>query len=69
MRKMVDKMNILAYVRLINRKITSAHNKAHNPFTDGSMSSNPFSRPFSNTLVWVETEDQLQHSPNSFTHK
>lgn len=69
MRKMVNEMNIFAYVRLLNRKITSAHNKAQNPFTDGSMSSNPFSRPLSNTLVWVEAEDELQHSQNAYLNK
>lgn len=68
MRKMVNKMNILAYVRLINRKINSAHNKAKNPFTDGNMTSNPFSRPLSNTLVWIEAEDEVS-SPNSYVNR
>lgn len=66
---MVSEMNILAYVRLINRKINSAHSKAYNPFTDGSLTSNPFSRPLTNTLVWIEADDQSQETPNSFVNK
>lgn len=62
-------MNILAYVRLINRKINSAHNKAQNPFTDGSFTSNPFSRPLNHTLVWIEADEQMEETPNSFINK
>ena len=51
-------MNLLAYARLLNRKINSAHNKATNPFMDRGLSSyNPFMRPIYTTLVWVETDE------------
>lgn len=49
-------MRLLAYVRLLNRKINSANNKAQNPFLDYNASLNPFHRPFYNTMVWVENE-------------
>lgn len=50
-------MNLLAYAKLLNRKINSAHNKATNPFMDRGVSSyNPFMRPIYTTLVWVEPD-------------
>lgn len=51
-------MNLIAYARLLNMKINSAHNKATNPFTDGRYSSiNPFMRPVYTTIVWVEPDE------------
>jgi len=55
-------MKLLAYVRLLARKINSAHNKAKNPFMD--FSTNPFNRPIYNTLVWVEPEED-EHKINN----
>lgn len=50
-------MKLLAYAKLLNRKIKSADIQAKNPFMDSSVSLNPFSRNFYNTLVWVEQEE------------
>lgn len=55
-------MRLLAYAKLLNRKIKSANEKAKNPFMD--FSSNPFSNPMNNTLVWVET-DENKHKENN----
>lgn len=60
---MVNKMNIVAYARLIHKKINSAHRKAQNPFVDSNLSSNPFGRPIYTTLVWVESDDD---APDKF---
>lgn len=62
-RKMVNKMKLVAFARLIHRKINSAHRKAQNPFIDSSFSYNPFSRPIYTTLVWVEPDEDM---PNAF---
>jgi hypothetical protein len=53
------KMRLLAYTKLLNRKINSANNKAKNPFLDYNSSYNPFSRPIYNTLVWIESDENL----------
>ena len=50
-------MRLLAYAKLLNRKIKSADIQAKNPFMDSNVSLNPFSSKFYNTLVWVEQED------------
>lgn len=50
-------MKLLAYAKLLSRKINSANNKARNPFVDYESSLNPFSRPLYSTLVWVEPDD------------
>lgn len=59
-----EKMKLLAYARLINKKINSANSKARNPFLDYSMSYNPFKRPIYNTLVWVESDTKENGSPD-----
>lgn len=51
-------MKLLAYARLLTKKINSAHNKAKNPFID--FGTNPFNKPIYNTLVWVESEDKYK---------
>lgn len=56
-------MKLLAYARLINKKINSANRKAKNPFID--FSSNPFNRPFYNTLVWIENEEENKIDNNN----
>lgn len=50
-------MKLIAYAKLLNQKINSANKKAINPFLDYNNSINPFKRPFYNTFVWVEPED------------
>lgn len=50
-------MKLLAYARLLSRRINSADRRAQNPFVDYESSLNPFSRPLYSTLVWVEPED------------
>ena len=50
-----EKMKLLAYAKLLNRKINSANNKAQNPYLD--CDSNPFCRKYYNTLVWVEADE------------
>ena len=50
-------MKLIAYAKLLNRKINSAHNKAKNPFLDYSSSYNPFNGPIYNTLVWIEPDE------------
>ena len=49
-------MKLLAYAKLLNRKINSANRKAKNPFLDSGYSYNPFNRISFNTLVWVEPD-------------
>ncbi|HNW25848.1 MAG TPA: hypothetical protein PKI94_03565 [Candidatus Gastranaerophilaceae bacterium] len=51
-------MNLVAYARLLHRKINSAHKKAKNPFIDASAACNPFYKPIYTTLVWVEPDDE-----------
>lgn len=59
-------MKLLAYTKLLNKKIRSADNKAKNPFMDYGSSYNPFSRPIYNTLVWIETNENI---PEEFRNK
>lgn len=49
-------MRLVAYAKLLNKKINSAHNKAKNPFLDGDFSLNPFRQPIFNTIVWIESD-------------
>lgn len=56
-------MKLLAYAKLLNRKINSANKKAQNPFLDYDDSLNPFNRPRYNTLVWIEADEDY---PKSF---
>ena len=58
-------MRLVAYAKLLSRKINSANNKAKNPFIGTSMFPNPFSRPFYNTLVWVEPDDETENTENT----
>lgn len=51
------KMKLVAYAKLLNRKINSAHKKAKNPFIDAGLSYNPFDKPIYNTLVWIEADE------------
>jgi len=57
-------MNLVAYARLLHKKINSAHKKAKNPFLDASVT-NPFNRPMYMTYVWVEPDED----PEGFEHK
>lgn len=57
-------MNLVAYARLIHKKINSAHRKAKNPFFNAGMSYNPFARPVYNTVVWVEQEEAIDGKSN-----
>lgn len=50
-------MRLLAYAKLLNKKINSADNKAQNPFIDYNNSLNHFGHPLYSTLVWVEPDD------------
>lgn len=52
-----EKMKLLAYAKLLNRKINSANRKAKNPFIDYEDALNPFGKPFYNTLVWIEADE------------
>lgn len=58
-------MNLVAFARLLHKKINSAHQKASNPFTDSSIT-NPFNRPIYRTFVWVESEEE---KPDEFKGK
>lgn len=58
-----EKMRLLAYAKLLNRKIKSADKKANNPYFDYDSGYNPFRRPICNTLVWIEQDDD---SPRKF---
>ena len=51
-------MRLLAYAKLLSRKINSVNNKAKNPFLDYNAPLNPFSRPIYNTLVWIEDDEK-----------
>lgn len=55
-------MRLLAYAKLLSKKIKSANNKAQNPFLDYNASRNPFNRPFYNTLVWVESDENTKEN-------
>ena len=55
-----EKMRLLAYAKLLNKKVNSAHKKAKNPFLDWDDSLNPFKRKIYNTLVWIEESDKKQ---------
>lgn len=59
-------MNLIAYARLLNRKINSAHFKAKNPFTENDLLHNPFNRSMYNTLVWIEADE---NHPTRFDRK
>lgn len=59
-------MKLIAYARLLSRKINLAHLKAKNPFTDGELMHNPFNRSIYSTLVWVEPDENF---PERFNHK
>lgn len=59
-------MKLIAYAKLLNRKIKSAHNKAKNPFLDSDIMYNPFNRSIYNTLVWVEPDE---NQPTRFDNK
>lgn len=50
-------MKLIAYIKLLNKKINSLHNKAKNPFTDTNFSYNPFGKSMYNTLVWIEPDE------------
>lgn len=51
-------MKLIAYAKLLNRKINNLNEKAQNPFLDYNSSINPFRRPFYNTLVWIESDEK-----------
>jgi len=53
-------MRLLAYAKLLNKKVNSAHKKAKNPFLDWDDSLNPFKRKIYNTLVWVEDPNDVE---------
>lgn len=59
-------MKLLAYAKLLNKKINSAHTKAQNPFLDYSSSHNPFNGPIYNTLIWIESDE---NQPSRFDDK
>lgn len=52
-----EKMKLVAFAKLLNRKINAAHRKAKNPYVDVGLSSNPFDHPIYNTLVWIEPDE------------
>ena len=58
-------MRLITYAKLLNKKINSAHQKAKNPFVNADLSYNPFSRIMSNTLVWVEPDENSNKNINS----
>lgn len=58
-------MNVVAFARLLHRKINAAHKKANNPFVDANFI-NPFDRPMYRTFVWVEADDDY---PKSFDNR
>lgn len=59
-------MNLIAYARLLNKKINSVHLKAKNPFTDNELFHNPFNRSIYSTLVWIEPDENF---PTRFVRK
>lgn len=61
-----EKMNLIAYARLLNRKINLANKKAKNPFTDNDLLYNPFCKSMYNTLVWIEPDE---NQPKRFNNK
>lgn len=56
-------MRLVAFTKLLNRKINSANIKAKNPFLDYNSSYNPFGHQIYNTLVWIESDEE-SHSNN-----
>lgn len=52
-------MKLLAYAKLLNRKVNSAHRKATNPFYNYASLYNPFNHQINNTLVWVESDEDM----------
>ena len=52
-----EKMRLIAFAKLLNRKINSANKKVKNPYLDYNSSFNPFNLPIHNTFVWVEKDD------------
>lgn len=50
-------MKLIAYAKLLNKRINSAHKKAKNPFIDADLYYNPFYRSMYNTLVWIEPDE------------
>lgn len=59
-------MKLIAYAKLLNKKINSAHKKAKNPFMNANLSYNPFRRSIYNTLVWIEPDE---NQPSRFDNK
>lgn len=59
-------MKLIAYAKLLIKKINSAHRKAKNPFTDNDLMYNPFGRSMYNTLVWIEADE---NHPTRFKNK
>lgn len=56
-------MNMQAYIKLINKKINSAHAQAKNPFMDGDFfATRERNRPEYTTLVWVEPPEKEVHN-------
>jgi hypothetical protein len=51
-------MKLIAYAKLLNKKINSANNKARNPFMSYHDPLNPFIKPLYNTLVWIEDDEK-----------
>lgn len=60
------KMRLIAYAKLLNKKINSAHKKAKSPFIDSDFLYNPFNNAIYNTLVWVEPDE---NQPTRFDNK
>lgn len=60
-----EKMRLIAYAKLLNRKINNLNDKAQNPFLDYNSSINPFRRPFYNTLVWIESDEKENSKDNN----
>ena len=58
-------MKLFAYTRLLKRKINSASRMAKNPFVYYKDEMNPFARPFSNTLVWIEQDEDSLNDKNT----
>jgi hypothetical protein len=61
-----EKMKLLAFAKLLNRKINTMDKKAVNPFLDYNDSLNPFCRPMYNTLVWVESDKNENNERKNF---
>lgn len=59
------KMRLLAYAKLLNKKINCIEKKVNNPFFNTSISRNPFNRHITNTLVWVELDENQPTKNNN----